>query len=69
MLGQGLSNTIDSYLVNEKKFYLGKYSIILLPVTGLVRSLRENSSAAYQLRVRLSHFSACEHSEMAHIVR
>ena len=63
------SNIADSHLVNEKKFYLGQYSVVLLPVQGLVRFLGENSDTTYQLRVRLSHFSAYEHSEMAHIIR
>lgn len=69
ILVHGLSNTIDLYLINEEEFYLGQYSVVLLPITELMRSLRENGDTTNQVRVRLSHFSACEHSEIAYIVK
>lgn len=56
------------YLVNEKKFYLRQYAVVVLPVSGFMGGYRGDACVTYQLRVRPSHFSAYERSGMAHII-
>lgn len=63
---RGRPNIGYPYLVNEKKFYLGQYPVVVLPVLRLARYLRGECGAAHQLRVRASHFSAYERSGTAY---